>query len=83
VIVALGPEILPTDTGRDAVQRFKSVTVTVYVPEAKAVAVAPVCPFDQDQVYGANPPEPLTVAEPFANPQFAGLDVGEIDNAVG
>jgi hypothetical protein len=47
--------------------------VTVYVPAAKAEALGPVWLFDQDQVYGAKPPEPVTEAVPVACPQLAGV----------
>jgi hypothetical protein len=71
LMLAEGPAILPIVTGAVIVQKLRSVTVTVYVPATRAVALAPVCPFDQLQVYGANPPVAETVALPLAMPQLA------------
>ena len=51
-----------------APHRLTSFTVTVYVPAAKPVAVAVVCPLLQLYVYGDVPPEALTVAVPLLAP---------------
>ena len=52
------------------VHPFASVTVTVYVPFASPVAVAPVPPDGaQLYVYPPAPPPAVTVAEPFVPPK--------------
>ncbi len=45
-----------------------SVTVHVYVPAVKLVAVWVVLPFDQKYVYGGVPPLGLAVAVPLFHP---------------
>ena len=54
----------PTVVIVTAVQLFASVTVTLYVPAAKPVAVKSVLPLSHDTVYGACPPPGTTVAVP-------------------
>jgi hypothetical protein len=56
-----------------AVQPFASVTVTVYVPDARFKADAPVAPLFHKYVYGAVPPFGVAVAVPFAFPLQVGL----------
>ena len=56
-----------------AVQPFASVTTTVYVPAASAVAVASPCPLLQAKVYGAVPPAADAVAPPVDWPKMPTL----------
>jgi hypothetical protein len=62
-------------------QAFASVTVTVYVPAANAVAVAVVCAgvVFHEYVYAPVPPVAAAVAEPAAAPKHALFVDAEID----
>ena len=56
------------DTLDVAVQPLASVTVTLYVPPVRLVAVAVVCELFHSYVYGVVPPFAVTVAEPVELP---------------
>ncbi len=57
-------------TVADAVHPFESVTITLYVPAARLLAVAPVWEGElfHKYVYGPVPPPAVTVAEPVLAP---------------
>ena len=69
----------------EAVQPLLSVTVIVYVPAGRLLAVWPVCPLLQEKVYGVVPPEGEDVTKPLLWPAQLGVPTAEIltVNAVG
>ena len=66
-------------TVSDSVHPFSSVTVTVYVPATKPVAVAVVCPSLQEYVYAPVPPEGVAVAVPSLPPLQLMLNPPEME----
>ena len=71
VTVRLSGDGWPTTATAVAVTLLASRTVTTYDPAANPVAVAPVCTgvVFQLYVYGAVPPDTLTVASPLDSPK--------------
>ncbi len=73
------PEIVKADAGcetgvlNETIQPFTSVTMHVYVPAIKLVAVWVVLPFDHKYVYGGVPPLGLTVAVAVPPKQLIGV----------
>ena len=77
---AVGPGPEETETVDTAVQPPASVTITVYVPADKPVAVAvAAAEGDQLYVYGAVPPLPVAVAVPSLPLQDAGVETTVTD----
>ncbi len=84
------PEIVKADAGcetgvfNETIQPFTSVTMHVYVPAIKLVAVWVVLPFDHKYVYGGVPPLGLAVAVPLLPPlQLISVVESVIVKAVG
>ena len=74
LIETVSPPVLLTMAVAVTVHAFASVTVTVYDPALKPVAVALVCPPGAHAyVYGVVPPPAVAVALPLLLPQEAGI----------
>ena len=64
-------------------QALKSVTITVYTPAEAPVNTGVIPPLLQLYVYAGVPPATVTVPEPLAFPQVAGVNVDVNVNDVG
>jgi hypothetical protein len=79
-VVTVSKAGCPITVDAVAVQPFLSVTVTVYVPAVRLVAVALVPPLGaHEYVYGTVPPPAVTVAPPVAPPLHLTLVVELIE----
>ena len=78
---AVGSVIVVLDV---VVQLFASVTVTVYVPATRPLAVADVAELLHAKVYGDVPPDPFAVAAPLLPPlQLTGVFEALAANSTG
>ena len=76
-VVSMGPPVLFTATEALCEQPLMSVTITLYAPANKLVAVAVVCAVASSQIYkyGLAPPLTETIAEPSLLPHVAFIEL--------
>ena len=82
-VMAVGPPMSVIANVLVKIQPLKSLTLSVYVPAEAEVKAEDIPPLLQLYVYAGVPPPTVTVPEPFAFPQLAGVNVDVNVNDVG